>query len=85
MSVRLIGGEPQVTIWLTEHLAITKSNQNEWFVGPQRTNFLDMLQVAKLRGSVVWRLKESAIMTNTDEMKKTHPDNAKCAAPPLNT
>lgn len=33
--------------------------------------------VAKLRGSVVWRLKESAIMTNTDEMKKTHPDNAK--------
>ena len=24
-------------------------------------------------------------MTNTDEMKKTHPDNAKCAALLLNT
>lgn len=36
-------------------------------------------QVARLRGAVVWRLKESALLTDQNQLRKrAHPDNAKC-------
>ena len=38
-------------------------------------------QAARLRGSVVWRLKESMILTDKHELKRTSADNAKCAPP----
>ena len=40
-----------------------------------------LLQVARLRDAVVWRLKESALLTDKNKLKKTHPDHAKCALP----